>query len=106
MGTQEHFNHLIGPHVEMYNYNLESIFRRWYADPAPPLLSLRDLQFEVDWGGNVWLPENLLFGRCPCARTAATYPAPYKVVLLLLAHTVAVVPAKKNAPCLLSICSL
>ena len=60
-GTLTDFNHLIGPHLQNYKYSLASVFHRWYDYPKPAPLPLTYFYFEVDWSGNAWMPEGLLY---------------------------------------------
>ena len=54
--------HLMQPHLELLGYDLAKVMQRWYANPTPPALTTPSmLYFEIDWSGNCWLPESLLY---------------------------------------------
>ena len=58
-GTMTDWLHLLQPHLDTYRYNLGSVFQRWYG--GGPKLDISLFYFEVEWSGNCWLPEGLLY---------------------------------------------
>ena len=59
IGTLDNWLHLLQPHLSTYNYDLSTLFQRWYAGAPAPDKNL--FYFEVEFSGNAWLPECLLY---------------------------------------------
>ena len=60
-GTLEHFYHLVLPHMAAIGDNLAYIMERWWV-PGTPTKSFNSIPyFELEWFGNVWLPEDVLY---------------------------------------------
>lgn len=60
-GTLTNFYHLIQPHVQVLNYNLGEVLARWWKDGTPPPEIGQFPYFEIEWMGNAWLPESILY---------------------------------------------
>ena len=58
-GTLTDWLHLLPTHLGIYGYSLAQLFARWYGGAKKLPTNL--LYFEIEWSGNCWLPESLLY---------------------------------------------
>ena len=58
-GTLRAWLHLLPTHLRIYGYDLDELLRRWYG--GGKRLDINLLYFEIEWSGNCWLPESLLY---------------------------------------------
>jgi hypothetical protein len=58
-GTLDNFFHLLQTHFDVLNYNLGDLFQVWYG--SKPLSVGSFPYFEIEWAGNAWLPDALLY---------------------------------------------
>ena len=58
-GTLQDWLHLLPVHLSIYGYDLGQLFQRWYGGAKKMDINL--LYFEIEWSGNCWLPESLLY---------------------------------------------
>jgi hypothetical protein len=58
-GTLDNFFHLLQTHFDVLKYNLGDLFQVWYGNK--PLSVGSFPYFEIEWAGNAWLPDALLY---------------------------------------------
>ena len=58
-GDLDHWLHLLPTHLSIYGYQLPQLLQRWYGGGKK--LAINYLYFELEWSGNCWLPESLLY---------------------------------------------
>jgi hypothetical protein len=58
-GTLDNFFHLLQTHFDVLKYNLGDLFQVWYG--SKPLSVGSFPYFEIEWAGNAWLPDALMY---------------------------------------------